>query len=330
MAAAELVRSTVGSQSYYFTNETSKNLEERVYAGGEPWLVASGTTDGDYSQVANVAVFGGQNDPCCVVTFDAVSSNCGINAIQIVEWDPADWPTPYRGQDMIEITSDLSWKKPVRFDPVGYDIYLGTDETLVTTGDESVRIAQGHPTTSITPGDMTPGIPYFWRVDAIDSNSVTYEGYILDFETKPATPFVQAGPDSITIDDGTSTDLTITGLNFGSFQWYHSTDASNATPGDDNPVGTDSDTLTVTGSLATEGWYYCVVTNASGSDSSPVARVMIKRIVGLWKLDGNMLDSVATIVPGAPAHDGTTTNTDPSYVGGKDAEAVKSASERRP
>lgn len=313
---------TVNSQTYYYTNSNSYALEQAMIDGTDPWLIASNETPNDYSQSANIAVYSGLTEPNFIVTFDSTSGNAGINAIQIVTKDPADHPDPVRGQTMVEVDSELSWSPPVLYTVTGYDIYLSTDEALVAAGDASVRIAQGHPTTSITPGDMTPGVPTYWRVDAIDPNGTVTEGYVLNFETKPATPFIEQGPDSITVEDGTDAILTVSGLNFGSFQWYYSADASNATPGDDTPVGGDSDTLTVIASLATEGWYHCVVTNASGSVASPVARVMTKRLVGLWKLDGDLTDSVATEVSGAPAHDGTTTNTDPSYAAGKVGDAA--------
>lgn len=202
-----------------------------------------------------------------------------------------------RGQDLVDTGATLSWNPPVTFTPSGYDVYLGTVEADVAAGSAGVRVAQGQPGTSYTDGALLPGTPYYWRVDAIDPNdgatAVTVEGHVLDFLTMPATPLIETGPESITVADGTPAIPEITGLNFLDFQWWFSTDASNATTGDDSMVGTNSATLSITAELATEGWYYCVATNPAGEDTSPVARIMTERLVGLWKLDGDLTDSVA-------------------------------------
>lgn len=315
---------TVDGTSYYYTTETGPDLEQRFFDGDEPWLVASGTTPGDYSQVANVAVFPGLTDPNCVVTFDAVSSNAGVSGIQIVEWDPADWPDPYRGQDLVNRTPELSWEPPVSFTPTGYDVYLNPDESLVAAGDSAAREAQGQPGTTFTPtSELLPDTRYFWRIDAVDPNDgdpAARPGYVMNFTTVPAVPLILTEPVSVTVAAGTDAAFEITGENFEDFQWYYSTDASNATPGDDTPVGVNSATLTVTADLSTEGWYYCVVSNTSGTDTSEVARLMTERLVGWWKLDGDLSDAVATVVAGAPTHDGTTEA--PDFDAGKDAQAL--------
>lgn len=55
--------------------------------------------------------------------------------------------------------------------------------------------------------------------------------------------------------------LNVTAVGTGlSYQWYQSTDASNATPGDDVTVGTNSNSYTPSTATIGTSYYYCVVT----------------------------------------------------------------------
>jgi hypothetical protein len=115
---------------------------------------------------------------------------------------------------------------------------------------------------------------------------------------------IVSGPAGVTAPLGTDAVLTIeaaspTPINY---KWY-----KNQKGGDDlisDKTG-DPDCMIEDLQLDDEGYYYCVLTNDVSSVTSGEAHLMTARLVGWWKFDGNITDSVATVVPGAPVHDGS-------------------------
>lgn len=117
------------------------------------------------------------------------------------------------------------------------------------------------------------------------------------------------------------------GINIGSYQWYKNgvaiDDASNTMY-----VGEDTDTLTIVDvQLEDEAYYTCQIDNSLGiPDLSEDSLVMVKRLIGWWKLDGDLTDSVATVVAGAPVYDGISVNPD-LVANGKDGGAISFSGE---
>ncbi len=92
-----------------------------------------------------------------------------------------------------------------------------------------------------------------------------------------------------------------------SWQWYEVGDPDVALSDDGTYSGTQTATLVVTApTLDEEGKYYCVVSNSAPSEAiSAAAQLWTQRLMGHWKFDGDILDSVAETVSGAAAHDGS-------------------------
>ena len=176
--------------------------------------------------------------------------------------------------------------------------------------------------TSHEPGALLNDTMYYWRADAYEPNSVgtgfiLHKGDVWSFRTTPATPVVTVDPASQTVPGGSTVVLTVEGKNIISVKWFkNSVQITGVT-------GTSLTLPNVT--VADEGNYHCEILNSVGSDSSPPARLMIRRLVGWWKLDNNLEDSVASVVAGAPVHNGAMTmGGDATYVvGGIDGGGVE-------
>lgn len=136
-----------------------------------------------------------------------------------------------------------------------------------------------------------------------DPNNIP--GEIRTFRTKAANVSIVDDPVNDLADPDAS--FSVTALMVGSYQWYKVGDPDIALSDDGTYSGTQAATLIVTGAtFAEEGRYYCVVSNSAPSEViSGSALLWTKRLMGHWKFDGDLSDSVTEAVPGAPAHDGT-------------------------
>lgn len=212
------------------------------------------------------------------------------------------------------------------------------------------------PQTSLTNPDVTyeltelldGGGTYYWMVEEGlndgtgsayppgDPNNIV--GPTWSFTTIAATPTIAAGtPHGAVADVNGDASLTVAAsASATGFEWYKVVgEQDSAENGETDDIllsdagiysGTNTDTLTITGAaLADEGQFYCKAYNGlTASAPSRSAYLWTHRLAGYWKFDGNMLDSVADEVAGAPTHDGAIANSgnvnaaapgDPNYVG---------------
>lgn len=150
----------------------------------------------------------------------------------------------------------------------------------------------GEPTASYTPS-LDVDKTYYWRVDESVNNSGpadpnTITGDVWTFGTQSQALIVTPPSSTIAAPAGTAEFvIEVSSLSTPHYAWYKTGDAANDTPGDDSLVGGDADTLTLTGvSVAHEGYYYCVVSNASPfATVSDVVMLGVKRPVAHWTLD---------------------------------------------
>ena len=130
-------------------------------------------------------------------------------------------------------------------------------------------------------------------------------GEIRTFQTKAAAVSIIDNP----VNELADPDATfwVSALMAQSYQWYKVGDPDIALSDDGTYSGANTATLTVTSAtFAEEGRYYCVVSNSAPSEKiSGSAQLWTKRLMGHWKFDGDLSDSVADTVPGAPAHNGS-------------------------
>ncbi len=189
------------------------------------------------------------------------------------------------------------------------------------------QISLTDPNASYALTGLSQNTLYYWSVEeglddgtgsaypAGDPNNI--EGPIWSFLTKAATPVITADPVNATADPDATFMITDDGI-ATSYQWYKVGTPDTALSDTGAYSGTGTATLTVTNaSVAEEGQYYCVAINGTKTDTSASAYLWTQRLMGHWKFDGNMLDSVAVTVTGAPAHDGAIAGNgsgDPNYV----------------
>jgi hypothetical protein len=117
---------------------------------------------------------------------------------------------------------------------------------------------------------------------------------------------IVSGPEGVTAPADTDAVLTIeaaspTDINY---KWYKVSEGGGGNDLVSDKTG-DPDYMIEDVQLEDEGYYYCELTNDVSSVTSEEAHLMTARLVGWWKLDGDLTDSVASVVDDAPVHNGS-------------------------
>ncbi len=160
---------------------------------------------------------------------------------------------------------------------------------------------------------------YYWRVDErLQDDSHIIAGPVWEFSTAASYAEIDASyPKDVRISAGQDAVFSVVATNpftapaasSGlSYQWYKGDgmdDPDKTILTDGSPYsGTTTDTLTVSSaSVSEEGNYFCLVTvdNNGHAKASSTAYLVIKRLVGHWKLDGNAKDELGN--DGTPVGD---------------------------
>lgn len=236
-------------------------------------------------------------------------------------------PVPAVGQEVL-LDQILSWEQVASAGGLGltYNVYFGSDANLLSPayyGNQLVKTTTADSIDFFYNPELDFSTTYYWRVDALEPNGlgepIVYTGVEWSFITAPPLPRIDVDPADATVAAGASSVFSVQGINIVSYQWYKDgmplTDTGKYS-------GSSSAVLTVNDiRIEEEGYYHCVVDNGSGSiDASEPAHLMIQRLVGWWKLDGDLTDSVDETVAGAAGHDGT--SIDPNFVAGIDGSAI--------
>ena len=225
--------------------------------------------------------------------------------------------SPEHKATLVGIDDDLSWTVK---DDLNIDLYFGTESDPNLSSVPAYKRLSDVAATTWDPGTLVNDTTYYWRVDVLEpipgGGNIVHAGPVWSFTTSPANALVLTDPISQTVSDGSPVQLTVAGNNILYYQWYKDgvpLDISHPDIAMYN--GAQTDTLSFDATIETEGSYTCAVdNNLTAPDVSDAALVMTKRLAGWWKLDGNLEDSVAEVVPGAPVHDGT--SVDPNYAEG--------------
>lgn len=212
-------------------------------------------------------------------------------------------PVPAAGTEQADLTQVLSWDAPD--DPnvaqvLGYDVYLGMDETDVLNGEPSALVSAGQTTMTYDPvPDLSHDTTYFWRVETTvrlnDPNqTVTVDaGKVWHFSTLSSFPVITQQPADTIVEQMQTAVFTTAADSVSqiSYQWYKSGDRANDTPDDDAIVaGAFSATLTLS-SVTTddEGYYYCRLSNPSVTNSEAAA-LAVQRELAHWTMDQSHYD----------------------------------------
>ena len=242
-------------------------------------------------------------------------------------------PVPRIGEEA-PIDQDVSWQQDQAVEGLGvtYNVYFGTEPNELNAnyyGLTPVKTTTADPIDFFyEPGTLGNSTTYYWRVDAIDPNDghpVVHPGSEWWFVTQPPSARIETDPVSQTVPAGTAeVQFTVAGINIETYQWYKDGVALEDDPTDTLYVGEDTATLTIKDvQIEDEGFYYCEGDNTLNEpDASAAAQLLTERLVGHWKLDADLTDSVDSEVAGATGHDGV--SIDPNYVAvGKDGGAME-------
>jgi len=90
-------------------------------------------------------------------------------------------PNPPNGARFIDPNVVLSWTAGEG--AIIHDVYFGTDEALVASGDPSVSMDM-LPDTWFNPGPLEPGKTYYWRIDEVEEDGMVYEGSVWSFSVQ--------------------------------------------------------------------------------------------------------------------------------------------------
>jgi hypothetical protein len=231
---------------------------------------------------------------------------------------------PAAGEELVDVDTNLEWSVGNGW---AVDVYLSGpyDEPnaapVLSLVDAENSLGLYDP-----PADLENEKWYYWRVDELEPNTVGYivhPGQVWSFKTIGLAAIITANPVSMTVSAGMpQVQLSVMAENAESYQWYKDGVPLADDVTDTLYVGQDAATLTIFDvQLEDEGSYYCVADNSLQTPAaSTAARLMTERLVGWWKLDGDLTDSVDEAVPGAATHDGVCP--DPNFVAeGKDGGA---------
>lgn len=306
---------TDGSTTYYFNTLGPASIA----SGNALFVRAADTTEAGYAVAANYAVFSGLSGAGQTVTIQMRDNDewGGVAAVQIAEVTTIVYDSPDNGAELIpvernSVDNDLIFTV---IDPniTEVDVHFGTEDDPNLTADplgKGYKIVDGM---SVTPGqytitletelaaDLSYNTTYYWKVIGYEPNDVGFipvPGPVFRFTTVPETPVVSdVVPAYIAVDAGQPTvDLSVSVLN-GSPQWYkEGVGALSDSVG--VYTGTDTDTLTIYDvQEADEGYYYCVVTNIVGTDTSASGRVLTKRLMSYYPFETTSVVEGDTITP---------------------------------
>ncbi|NLK41051.1 MAG: hypothetical protein GX298_03215, partial [Planctomycetes bacterium] len=232
-------------------------------------------------------------------------------------------PYPEEGANFVQLDVVLTWEQSefISGQGITYNVYLGTEPNehhpeyygltpVKTTTDDAADFFYD-------PEGLLNGLTYYWRVDALEPNEpmpIVHTGPVWRFTTAPAEVVIIQNPVGQTVEAGGTAEFSITAVNAETYQWYKD---GIALDGQTAPTLVIEDVR-----IADEGFYYCVADNSLNIPAATNAvQLLTERLVGWWKLDGDLNDAVTEVYPEAVAHHGAAF--DPNFADGIDGLALE-------
>jgi hypothetical protein len=214
---------------------------------------------------------------------------------------------------------------------LAHHIYLSTPSNTNPVYLATVPQSGSDPQVSYGPLTLEVGTTYYWKVEEALDNGLgsprgpgdpnNIMGPKWSFTTIAPTPYFVTQPSNVVADSSGNAVISVVGsASTQYYKWFKVGDPDIELEDNGKFSGTSTHTLTITGAtLADEGQYYAVAYfGITPSAPSNTVRLWLHRLMGYWKFEGNMADSVGSEVAGAPAHDGVIAGTGPgddNYVG---------------
>lgn len=220
---------------------------------------------------------------------DASNPFVGIDNVSILGPSPFA-ANPYPGNGAVNVPVDviLSWEGPEAYDALSYTVYLDPNALNLTAQDAMYYSPDHQELTFIPDLPLSNDMTYYWRVDAIEPNEpnpVVHQGPAWSFSTVTARAVITTHPVNMSVSEGDTAVFSVEAENTTEYQWYKALPDSNSVPiGDNSPV-----LVLENVQYDDEGEYYCVVDNERQlpAASNP-ARLMIRRLIAHWPLDGSL------------------------------------------
>jgi hypothetical protein len=178
-----------------------------------------------------------------------------------------------------------------------------TDDPNSFEGVSPTPISAGSPTEPSAEYPLA-GVPYdrtyYWRVDESVNDSApedpnTIVGDVWSFTTLPEIPLITEQPEDTIVAPGETGNFSITATSPEppTYQWYRSEDDIAEPESDTLLSDEEADTLQLSNVQPADAgtYYFCVVTNTEGEAVSDTALLEVERLMGFWKMDGDLTDS---------------------------------------
>lgn len=94
-------------------------------------------------------------------------------------------PNPFNQEFDVAVDPNLSWYRGLA--AVSYNVYFGTDQSLVEARDASTLQSTEQTGTTYEPPALSTSTTYYWAVDSVGSDSSIGNGVVWEFTTEDAT-----------------------------------------------------------------------------------------------------------------------------------------------
>ena len=274
------------------------NEQLELTGGGVELEVSEAYPWGGFIQSGNVTVNQPNWNAHFVATYSTVTPRVSVDY-------------PLDGAINVETDVELSWTGPNAYVPLGYDVYVDPNALNLTAYKAMYRSVGQVESTFVPSPALAYDTTYYWRVDVLEPNEVgsqqpiLHTGPVWTFTTAPAAALIVEQPVSQTVAPGATVEFSVTATNADTYQWYK----------DDVALDNETGAALVLEDVQVddEAFYHCVVDNSLNLPAvSERAQLVTTRLMGWWKLDGDLTDAVAESVPGAMPHHGV--SSDPNFI----------------
>ncbi len=312
-----------------FDSETSR-FYDRLGADGATAGTPTEKTEGDRAEYTGFVGYAeaDQNGQIKVYINDKPSDSSQggwydrtwYDGLLVEKFSVASDPTPPddpAGENPVPVTEDLSWT--VLDSNVEYiDLYLGTENEPNLALKPQYKKLDFEEVSTLSlpydPGTLEYETVYYWRIDTYEPNtlpggtgSLRAVGPVWSFVTVPEAPVVSPVVPAYTAVEGDGTvdvQMSAAGINIESYAWYKLGDPD-PLPDDEKYDGVSTNTLTIHDVVpADEGYYYCIGSNAAGSDSSineetgqGAGRLLTYRLMSYYPMEVVSVVGDETITP---------------------------------
>ncbi len=219
-----------------------------------------------------------------------------ITAVIIEELFVARNPDPANGAIDVALDKVMTWTAGSDPNTTGHHVYFAESKALVSARNASVyRGLKAKGNESYNPADSGISLEkdkeYFWVVDESVNNSGTapadantIQGQVWSFRSIRTLPDITGQPQSVTTVDGMDASFSVTAVNpltgnaSGlSYAWK--------AVGSPTVLSTGPTLTLYSVTAASEGQYYCTVTNATGPKDTNAVSLSISKKVVFWQFN---------------------------------------------